>query len=75
MEDSRSGTPSMSRHRSETLLSPVENFARLGLLSPRLVAVHMTQLTDHEIQLLAAAKGVGHLSALAGTHTHTYTRV
>jgi 5-methylthioadenosine/S-adenosylhomocysteine deaminase len=57
VDDSRTGTPSMSRHRSEALLTPVENFARLGLLSPRLVAVHMTQLTDHEIQLLAAAKG------------------
>ena len=38
-------------------MSPVENFARLGLMGPRLVAVHMTQLTDAEIKLLSDAHG------------------
>jgi len=32
---------------------PIERLNELGLLSPRLLAVHMTQLTDDEIQLCA----------------------
>lgn len=32
---------------------PLERLNELGLLSPRLLAVHMTQLTDHEISLVA----------------------
>jgi len=32
---------------------PIERLSQLGLLSPRLTAVHMTQLTDDEIQLCA----------------------
>lgn len=32
---------------------PLARLARLGLLSPRLLAVHMTQLIDDEIQMLA----------------------
>jgi 5-methylthioadenosine/S-adenosylhomocysteine deaminase len=34
---------------------PLARLAELGLLSPRLLAVHMTQLTDGEIEQLAAA--------------------
>lgn len=32
---------------------PIERLYNLGLLSPRLLAVHMTQLTDDEINLIA----------------------
>lgn len=32
---------------------PIERLNELGLLSPRLLAVHMTQLTDEEIKLVA----------------------
>ncbi len=32
---------------------PIERLNELGLLSPRLLAVHMTQLTDDEIKLVA----------------------
>lgn len=32
---------------------PIERLNELGLLSPRLLAVHMTQLTDDEINLIA----------------------
>ncbi|QBQ54685.1 TRZ/ATZ family hydrolase [Nitrosococcus wardiae] len=34
---------------------PLERLQRLGLLSSQLLAVHMTQLTDQEIQTLAAS--------------------
>jgi len=34
-------------------MRPIERLNRLGLLSPRLLAVHMTQLTDDEIELIA----------------------
>jgi 5-methylthioadenosine/S-adenosylhomocysteine deaminase len=43
---------SLYTHRSEQRTSPVHNFNRLGLLSPRLLAVHMTALTDDEIKVL-----------------------
>ena len=32
---------------------PIERLKELGLLSPRLLAVHMTQLSDDEIELIA----------------------
>lgn len=32
---------------------PLARLARLGMLSPRLLAVHMTQLTDKELQLVS----------------------
>lgn len=38
---------------SETGKRPIERLHELGLLSPRLLAVHMTQLTDEEISLIA----------------------
>ncbi|TMW61981.1 hypothetical protein Poli38472_009474 [Pythium oligandrum] len=47
---------SMNCHISAEKLRPVANFQRLGLLSERLVAAHMTQLTDEEIAMVAAAK-------------------
>ena len=38
---------------SQTGKRPLERLNELGLLSPRLLAVHMTQLTDDEINLVA----------------------
>jgi 5-methylthioadenosine/S-adenosylhomocysteine deaminase len=38
---------------SQTDKRPIERLNELGLLSPRLLAVHMTQLTDDEIRLIA----------------------
>jgi 5-methylthioadenosine/S-adenosylhomocysteine deaminase len=38
---------------SEKSKRPIERLNELGLLSPRLLAVHMTQLTDDEINLVA----------------------
>lgn len=38
---------------SQTGKRPIERLNELGLLSPRLLAVHMTQLTDDEISLVA----------------------
>lgn len=40
-------------HLSEHAVRPLANFERMGLLSPRLVCAHMTQLNDDEIALLA----------------------
>jgi 5-methylthioadenosine/S-adenosylhomocysteine deaminase len=34
---------------------PLQRLKKLGLLSPRLLAVHMTQLTPHEIDMVAQA--------------------
>jgi 5-methylthioadenosine/S-adenosylhomocysteine deaminase len=36
-------------------VSPVERLNELGLLTPKMIAVHMTQLSDNEIELLAAS--------------------
>ncbi len=47
---------SMSCHRSDQKLTPVQNFERLGLIDERLIAVHMTQLTTEEIKMLASKK-------------------
>lgn len=38
---------------SESGKRPLERLAGLGLLNPKLIAVHMTQLTDEEIELCA----------------------
>jgi 5-methylthioadenosine/S-adenosylhomocysteine deaminase len=46
--------PAGSKHLSDSLTSPLVNLDRLGLVNPRLVAVHMTCLTGEEIALLAA---------------------
>lgn len=56
VECSTTGTPGMAKHMSETLQSPIDNLDRMGLLSPSLIAVHMTQLTDGDIARLAATK-------------------
>jgi len=53
---SRTGEEGSTRHLSASRCSPVENLDRLGLLSDRLIAVHMTQLTDAEIARLAATR-------------------
>jgi cytosine/adenosine deaminase-related metal-dependent hydrolase len=42
---------------AETSLRPMELLAKLGVLSPRFVAVHATHLEPHEAELLGAARG------------------
>nr|CCA24424.1 5methylthioadenosine/Sadenosylhomocysteine deaminase putative [Albugo laibachii Nc14] len=55
-DDSESLTKSMSCHQSQKKLRPVANLIRLGLLSRRLIAVHMTQLTELEMDQIAEAQ-------------------
>jgi len=43
----------ISGSRKQYQERPLQRLERLGLLSPRLLAVHMTQLTDDEIELVA----------------------
>jgi 5-methylthioadenosine/S-adenosylhomocysteine deaminase len=43
-----------SCHQSEHACRPLENFHRMGILSPQLIAVHMTQLSEADIALCAA---------------------
>lgn len=69
VEHSRLGIESMSRHRSDAKMSPLENFERLGMVSPRLVAVHMTQLTDSEVELLAKRQGAAAVTGPARART------
>lgn len=45
----------VARFQAEHGCRPLERLERLGLLSPRLLAVHMTQLETAEIERLAAA--------------------
>ncbi|MCB1767883.1 MAG: amidohydrolase family protein, partial [Candidatus Competibacteraceae bacterium] len=45
----------VARFQAEHGCRPLERLERLGLLSPRLLAVHMTQLEAAEIERLAAA--------------------
>lgn len=47
----------VERARAETGLRPLERLSRLGLVSPSLLAVHMTQVTDEEIATLAESGG------------------
>ena len=56
VESSRAGAAGATRHLSDTKASPLDNLDRLGLLNHRLVAVHMTQLSDADIARLAAAR-------------------
>lgn len=51
--DSELGTPSMSRHSSVHKCRPFKNLDRLGLVNNKLIAVHMTQLNDREIDRCA----------------------
>jgi len=53
--DSAEGIDSLVRHKSETCCRPFQNLDRIGLLNERLIAAHMTQLTDEEIERLAAS--------------------
>jgi len=41
-----------SCHRSDQRTAPLDNLDRLGLLTPSTVAVHMTQLTEAQIELV-----------------------
>jgi 5-methylthioadenosine/S-adenosylhomocysteine deaminase len=56
VEQSKTGTAGAGKHMSAELTSPVDNLKRMGLLNERLIAVHMTQLTDDEIASVAASK-------------------
>ena len=47
------GIPGPSKHLSDQQCSPVDNMARLGLLGRKMIAVHMTCLTDEEIKKVA----------------------
>ena len=47
--------PPSSKHLSSQSCTPVANLARLGLLNERLIAVHMTTLSDADIAAVAAA--------------------
>lgn len=42
-----------AKHLSDSLCAPLNNFNAIGLLSDKLIAVHMTSLTDADIQLLS----------------------
>uniref|UniRef100_M4BER3 Amidohydrolase-related domain-containing protein n=1 Tax=Hyaloperonospora arabidopsidis (strain Emoy2) TaxID=559515 RepID=M4BER3_HYAAE len=46
---------SMSCHQSDQKMRPLANLKRMGLLSERLICTHMTQLTETEIDAVAAA--------------------
>lgn len=48
----KEGTPS-SKHISDQLCSPIENLHRLGLVNDKLIAVHMTALSDSDISKVA----------------------
>lgn len=63
-EDSANGTASMSRHQSEKLCRPFRNLSELGLIHDRLIAVHMTNLTEPEIEeLVTTGASVVHCPA------------
>lgn len=49
------GKEGTSKHLSDQLTSPLANLERLGLLNRKLIAVHMTCLTDEEISKVAAS--------------------
>ncbi|KDO33263.1 hypothetical protein SPRG_02072 [Saprolegnia parasitica CBS 223.65] len=53
--DSETKTPSMLCHQSPEKCRPLQNMQRLGILNEKLIAAHMTQLTDAEIDQVAAA--------------------
>jgi len=53
---SKEGIDGSVRHLSEHKISPVANLDRLGLLSDRMIAVHMVHLTDDEIARVAATR-------------------
>jgi cytosine/adenosine deaminase-related metal-dependent hydrolase len=49
------GKQGTSKHLSDEQTSPLVNLDRLGLLNERLIAVHMTCLTDEEMARVAAS--------------------
>lgn len=53
VDDSETLTKSFSCHRSTHKLRPMKNFERMGLVGERLIAIHMTQVSDEEAQILA----------------------
>mmetsp|Transcript_139201 Transcript_139201/g.388415 ORF Transcript_139201/g.388415 Transcript_139201/m.388415 type:complete len:476 (+) Transcript_139201:31-1458(+) len=53
--DSAAGNKTSSCHLSEEKCTPLANLKRLGLLNDRLLAVHMTCLTDEEISWCSQA--------------------
>jgi len=42
----------MGCHKSDHNIPPLDNLDRLGMVSPSLIAVHMTQLTPEHVQLM-----------------------
>lgn len=56
VEDSANGTHSSSKHLSDSKCRPLANLDRLGLINDRLISVHMTQLNDIEIEIIASKK-------------------
>jgi 5-methylthioadenosine/S-adenosylhomocysteine deaminase len=54
--DSVTGAQSMGCHRSEQRCRPFSNLDRLGLVDSKLIAAHMTHLSDAEIERCGAAK-------------------
>eukprot|EP01083_Nonionella_stella_P144024 448823_1 len=54
VDDSREGNrDSMVCHQSNCKCTPFENFDRLGLIGPRLVAAHAVHMSDEEIAIMA----------------------
>ncbi|MBD3671412.1 MAG: TRZ/ATZ family hydrolase [Gammaproteobacteria bacterium] len=47
----------VTRAVAETGKRPLQRLQELGLVSPRLIAVHMTQLVDEEIEMMAESGG------------------
>lgn len=52
-DHSEQGVSSAHRHQSQALRRPLDNLHHLGLLSERVIGVHMTQLLEQEIQMVA----------------------
>jgi 5-methylthioadenosine/S-adenosylhomocysteine deaminase len=53
---SKTGTAGSTKHLSASLSSPVDNLDRLGLLNEHLIAIHMTCLTEEEMEKVKNAK-------------------
>lgn len=72
---------SPSCHKSTNPVAPLDNLHKLGVTCPNLVAVHMTQLTDEQIKIVAqTGTHVVHcpnsnLKLASGTLLCIYTRI
>jgi len=53
---SEAGAESPAAHRSPHAMRPAANLKRMGLMTQRLVAAHMTHCTDDEVAMFAEAK-------------------